>query len=106
MKGNFDCRSTGEEKPDTITLSDKDVEQITTQLVPDLKTLQISYEDCEVHILLQNNQLAAVELHCGGNMRMVARDLETHLDAKLRYTEPKEHQIPFYIRQSLRLPAG
>ena len=106
MKGNFDCRSTGEEKLYTITLSDKDAEQIATQLVPDLKTLQISYEDCEVHILLQNNQLAAVELHCGGNMRMVARDLETHLDAKLRYTEPKEHQIPFYIRQSLGLPSA
>ena len=103
MKGNFNCQTEGEQKTFTITLSAEDAEQIAKQLVPDLENLQISYKDCEICILLQNNELAAIELHCGGNLRMVAHELDTHLDVKLQYTEAKEHQVPYYVKQSLGL---
>ena len=106
MKGNFDCLTAGEQKEFTILLDAGEAENIAVQLVPDLENLQITYEDCRIRIILRNNQLSGIELHCGGSLRMVAHDLETHLDVKLQYTEAKEHQIPFYVRQSLGLPAA
>ena len=106
MKGSFACRSSGTQRAYTISLASEDAEEIAIQLVPDLKNLKITYDDCEIRIILRDGQLADIELHCGGNLRMVAHELETHLDVELRYTEAEEHQIPFYIRQSLGLPSA
>ena len=53
--------------------------------------------------VLKDDAISAIELQCGGSMRMVARDIETSLNVRVLYTEPGEHQIPYIVRQNLEL---
>ena len=101
--GTFKCSSTGAERIYSIMLTPESAKDIAEKLLPDLSTLNITYDDCEIRIILKDDAISAIELQCGGSMRMVARDIETSLNVRVLYTEPGEHQIPYIVRQNLEL---
>ena len=101
--GTFKCSSTGAERIYSIMLTPESAKDIAEKLLPDLSTLNTTYDDCEIRIILKDDAISAIELQCGGSMRMVARDIETSLNVRVLYTEPGEHQIPYIVRQNLEL---
>ncbi len=100
-KGNFESQKKGDSDILLISLSPADAESIAERIVPEMKELNIIYDECVISITLQENSLSSIELHFTGRMRMVARDITTRLDVLLNYTEPGVHQIPYIVQQKL-----
>ena len=78
----------------TLTVEADKIGGIVESVIPELKDLNIHYEDCRLSASVRDGSLYSLELKCGGNVRIVTRDVDASADVLVRFISPSDHVIP------------
>ena len=70
-------------------------------MLPQLREMHIAYEDSTIRICVQDGGIETIELSCRGSVKIVARQIDTHLDVSVRFTGEEPHEIPQAVTDAL-----
>ncbi len=101
LEGQFACTTAGERSVYTITLSSESAADIVSRVLPELERANVSYDDCRLRITVDGGELAAIELDCGGSVRVVSRDVDASVRADVRFNDSAAEKIPVKVREAL-----
>ena len=101
LKGDFTCVTADERTDYTVTLDPESTEDIVSRLVPELKSLNITYEASTLKITVEDGAISAISLESGGSLRIVARDVETSVRISARFNDNPIGTIPARVRKAL-----
>ena len=101
LKGRFSCAGTEDHSIYTITLSADDAADIVSRVLPELKRLNLSYDDCVLRITLDGGALASIELDCGGTLRVVSRELDASVLVSAVFNGNTAEAVPPSVRAVL-----
>ena len=94
LQGNYSVTELGSGQMYTLTVEADKIGDIVEQVIPELKDLNISYEDCSLSASVRDGNLYSLELKCGGSVRIVTRDVDANADVLIRFVSPSDHVIP------------
>lgn len=102
LKGEFSCQSSGARRVYAITLSDADAAELAGELLPALKSLNMTFSDCALNVTVVDGELDGIALRCAGSVRVVSRDVDSALEITVRYTgEGAQMLLPAAVRAAL-----
>ena len=101
LEGQFACTTAGERSVYTITLSSESAADIVSRVLPELERANVSYDDCRLRITVDGGALNAIELDCGGSVRVVSRDVDASVRADVRFNDSAAEKIPVKVREAL-----
>ena len=101
FKGQFSSVSTGDRMIFTVLLSDDDAADLVSRLLPELDRLNISYDDCRLRITVADGWLDAIELDCGGSLRVVSRDIEVSVNVSAAFNDDAADEVPAVVKNVL-----
>ena len=102
LHGEFTCSGDQERRVYTVALDEHTASALAEKLIPDLKKTDLSLEDCQLQITVQDGELTDIEFACSGTVRIVSRDVESSVSVAIRYNDPGEGQsIPIRVRETL-----
>ena len=81
LRGAYRCETLGSIRQFTITLAPEDVAGLVSGILPELGSLELSYQDCVLTVQVLDGAL--------------------HVDVIVRYEQPQEHPIPARVREAL-----
>ena len=101
LEGRFSCASAGERTIYTVTLSSDDAADVVSRILPELERMNVSYDDCRLRITVVSGTLDSIELDCGGNLRVVSRDVRAAVHADVRFNGSAADAVPIKVRKAL-----
>ena len=101
LQGNYSVTELGSGQMYTLTVEADKIGDIVEQVIPELKDLNISYEDCSLSASVRDGNLYSLELKCGGSVRIVTRDVDASADVLIRFVSPSDHVIPSAVVKTL-----
>ena len=101
LKGQFSSAGTAERTVYTIALSGTDAADIVFKLLPELRHLNLSYDDCRLRITVLDGGLDSIELDCGGALRVVSRDIAASVRVAVRFSDKPAEAVPPAVRDVL-----
>ena len=94
LEGRYSIEELGSGQLYTLTVEADKIGGIVESVIPELKDLNIHYEDCRLSASVRDGSLYSLELKCGGNVRIVTRDVDASADVLVRFISPSDHVIP------------
>ena len=94
LEGSYRCASDGDRTVYTVTVDADSAADIADRILPELKTLGISYGESALRITVEDGSLRAIELDCGGTLRVVSRDVEAEVRVTARFTDRDAGTVP------------
>ena len=101
LTGRFSCEHTDGSRVFTAALDPQASEKIAETVLPQLREMHIAYEDSTIRICVQDGGIETIELSCRGSVKIVARQIDTHLDVSVRFTGEEPHEIPQAVTDAL-----
>ena len=101
LRGSYSCEELGSGKLYTITVKADEIGGLVEQVIPELKDLNVSYEDCTVSVSVRDGSLYSLELECGGSVKIVTKDVDANATAIVHFEKPTEHDLPSAVRKTL-----
>ena len=94
LQGNYSIEELGSGQLYTLTVEADKIGGIVESVIPELKDLNINYQDCRLSASVRDGSLYSLELQCGGSVRIVTRDVDANADVLIRFVSPSDHVIP------------
>ena len=94
LQGNYSIEELGSGQIYTLTVEAEKIGGIVESVIPELKDLNISYQDCILSASIRDGSLYSLELQCGGSVRIVTRDVDASAEVLIRFVSPSDHVIP------------
>ena len=102
LKGEFESGVSGSLRIYSVSLDSETALDLAATLVPELGRLKLELSDCVLKIALQESDLVQIELDCAGSIRVVSRDVESHVKIVARYVEPDGPMaVPTAVQRTL-----
>lgn len=101
LRGSYSCEELGSGKLYSITVKADEISELMEQVIPELNTLNISYEDCTISVSVRNGNLYSLELECGGSVKIVTKDIDASATAIVRFEKPGSHVVPAAVQKTL-----
>ena len=94
LQGNYSIEELGSGQLYTLTVEADKIGGIVESVIPELKDLNIAYQDCSLSASVRDGSLYSLELQCGGNVKIVTRDVDASAEVLIRFVSPSDHVIP------------
>ena len=94
LQGNYSIEELGSGQLYTLTVEADKIGGIVESVIPELKDLNIAYQDCRLSASIRDGSLYSLELQCGGSVRIVTRDVDANAEVLIRFVSPSDHVIP------------
>ncbi len=94
LQGNYSIEELGSGQLYTLTVEADKIGGIVESVIPELKDLNIAYQDCSLSASVRDGSLYSLELQCGGSVRIVTRDVDASAEVLIRFVSPSDHVIP------------
>ena len=101
LEGKYSIEELGSGQLYTLTVEADKIGGIVERVIPELKDLNIHYEDCRLSASIRDGSLYSLELKCGGSVRIVTRDVDASADVLVRFVSPSDHVIPAAVVNTL-----
>ena len=94
LQGNYSIEELGSGQLYTLTVEADKIGGIVESVIPELKDLNIAYQDCSLSASVRDGSLYSLELQCGGSVKIVTRDVDASAEVLIRFVSPSDHVIP------------
>lgn len=94
LQGNYSIEELGSGQLYTLTVEADKIGGIVESVIPELKDLNIAYQDCRLSASIRDGSLYSLELQCGGSVRIVTRDVDANAEVLIRFVSPSDHVVP------------
>ncbi len=94
LEGKYSIEELGSGQLYMLTVEADKIGGIVESVIPELKGLNIHYEDCRLSASIRDGSLYSLELQCGGSVKIVTRDVDASADVLVRFVSPSDHVIP------------
>ena len=101
LEGNYTVQEVGSGTTYSLKVESDKIGGIVEGIIPELKTLNISYDDCVLSVRIVDGNLSMLELNCGGSLKIVTREVDSSASVVIRYVTPNEHTIPAAVQKAL-----
>ncbi len=101
LEGKYSIEELGSGQLYTLTVEADKISGIVERVIPELKDLNIHYEDCRLSASIRDGSLYSLELKCGGTVKIVTRDVDASADVLVRFVSPSDHVIPAAVVNTL-----
>ncbi len=101
LKGSYSCEDLGNGKLYSVRVSSEEIPGLVESVMPDLRDLNISYEDCVLSVTVRDGNLYSLELSCGGTVRVVTRDVDADASVIVHFEKPGQHTVPKAVLETL-----